>query len=49
MSGWTTLKENGTDGVGVLTKAKSVKELLFKLKLVGDSLVGIRTQYIKED
>ncbi|PSN56699.1 hypothetical protein C0J52_00034 [Blattella germanica] len=35
MSGWVTLKENGKDDVDKLENAKSTKELLFKLKLLG--------------
>ena len=49
MSGWTTLKEDGTDGVAALAKAKSIKEVLFKLKLLGGFLMGTRTQCTKGD
>ncbi|PSN36664.1 hypothetical protein C0J52_20292 [Blattella germanica] len=47
MSGWVTLKENGKDGVDKLENAKSTRELLFKLKLLGGFFSGYKDTMYK--
>ncbi|KAJ9583861.1 hypothetical protein L9F63_021795 [Diploptera punctata] len=47
MSGWLPLKEYGTDGVKELENAKSTREVLFKLKLLGGFFSGYKDTMYK--